>query len=192
MKSLRRNGSHGQAGTTLLEMMIAVTVLAIGLGGAMALVSMAIASNNRNKHDTTATMLSQMVMEQILAAGANASSTFTITDCQGNSFTIDPTGSSTGRGAPITASTGDINFASAISPSTGYNMNYTVCRAAGQTATYDVRWNIQTLSTASATVYTKQISVAARPLGAAGTGSSSLLYFAIPVTLRGVAGNYPN
>lgn len=176
---------------TLLELMIAVTVLAIGLGGTMALISTAISTNNRNKLDTTATTLSQTVLEQLLLQGANATSTFTITDCLGNNYTVDPNSSSTGRGAPLDSS-GNIDFTQSLNPTTGYNMNYIVCKANGNQVTFDIRWNITTLTSSGTTVYTKRITVAARPLGAASNGQYSRLLFAIPVNLTGIAGDYPN
>ena len=180
--------AHAQSGMTLLELMIAITVLALGLGGGMALISTAIVTNSRNKMDTTATTLSQMVLEQILGMGANASTTFTLTDCVGNNFTIDPSTSSTGRGAAIT-SIGDIDYTGSINPTTGYNMNYTVCKAAGQYAVYDVRWRITTLANTGTSIYRKQVVVASRPLGGASTGKYSQMYYSQPITLKGVAGD---
>ncbi len=186
---MKRNSiPRAESGMTLLELMIAITVLALGLGGGMALLSTSIATNNRNKMDTTATTLSQMVLEQILGLGANATSTFTLTDCVGNSFTIDPSTSSTGRGAAITSS-GDIDYTGAISPGTGYNMNYTVCKAAGQYNIYDVRWRITTLASTGTSIYRKQVVVASRPIGGASTGTYSQIYYAAPITLKGVAGD---
>jgi prepilin-type N-terminal cleavage/methylation domain-containing protein len=175
-------------GMTLLELMIAITVLALGLGGGMALLSTSIATNNRNKMDTTATTLSQMVLEQILAAGANATTTFTLTDCVGNVFTINPAGSSTGVGAAITSG-GDIDYTGAVSPSTGYNMNYTVCKAAGQYNIYDIRWRITILNNTGTSIYRKQVVAAARPIGGASTSTYSQIYYAAPITLKSVAGD---
>jgi prepilin-type N-terminal cleavage/methylation domain-containing protein len=179
---------RAQSGMTLLELMIAITVLAVGLGGGMALISTSIVTNNRNKMDTTATTLSQAVLEQILGMGANATTTFTLTDCVGNNFTIDPSTSSSGRGATITSS-GDIDYTGSISPTTGYNMNYTVCKAAGQYAVYDVRWRITTLASTGTSIYRKQVVIASRPLGGASTGKYSQMYYAQPITLKGVAGD---
>ena len=180
-----------QAGMTLIELMIAVTVLAIGLGGTMALIGTAILTNNRNKLDTTGTTISQTVMEEILQQGANATSTFTITDCLGNNYTIDPTSSTSGRGAPLNGN-GNIDFTQALNPTSGYNMNYIVCKANGNQATFDVRWNITTLTSSATAVYTKRITIAARPVNASANGQYAGLLFAIPVNLTGVAGDYPN
>ena len=52
-----------QGGFTLLELMIAVAVLAIGMLGAMIMMMMGMQSDSRNKTDTTATVLDQEVIE---------------------------------------------------------------------------------------------------------------------------------
>lgn len=187
-----------QRGMSLIELMMALFVLAVGLAGGMILVSTAIASNNRNKLDTTATLLSQMVLEKILTPGnANLPPLVggapgppphfvVVSDCTGAQFRIylDP-------GGPALAPSGDINFA-APPPAIGYNMNYTVCRAAGQTAVYDVRWNIRAVKFTPNSTYTKIVTVAARPTGAAANNSTQILFFGLPVTLRGMSGISPN
>jgi prepilin-type N-terminal cleavage/methylation domain-containing protein len=183
-----------QRGLSLIELMMALFVLAVGMAGGMILVSTAIASNNRNKLDTTATLLSQMVLEKILTPGnTNLPPTpalpphfVTVTDCTGNTFRIylDP-------GGPVLAATGEIDFTKPL-PAVGYNMNYTVCRAAGQFAVYDVRWNITTIKSTPNSIYTKAVTVAARPTGAGANNSTKILFFGLPITLRGVSGISPN
>src|SRR3954467_6580467 len=95
----KRTPSRGDEGLTMIELLVAMVVLAIGMAGAMILIASAITSNNRNKLDTTATVLSEMMLERISAAGVGASSTFTLTDCLGNNLTIDPRGTTAGQGA---------------------------------------------------------------------------------------------
>ena len=188
---------HRQRGLSLIELMMALFVLAVGLAGAMVLITTAIAGNNRNKLDTTATLLSQMVLEKILTSGNTNLPPLvgvppaqgppphfvTITDCTGANFFIylDP------GGPALNAATGEINFA-APPPAIGYNMNYTVCRAGGQTAVYDVRWNIAAVQGN----YMKAVTVAARPTGAAANRVTKILFFGLPITLRGVSGISPN
>ncbi len=190
-----------QRGLTLIELMMALFVLAVGLAGAMILVSTAIASNNRNKLDTTATLLSQMVLEKILTPGNTNLPPLvgvppvqgppphfvTVTDCTGATFPIwlDPGGPS-----PLTAS-GEIDF-TVPPPAVGYSMLYTVCRAAGQTAVYDVRWNIRAVKSSPNAIYTKMVTVAARPTGAATNNATKILFFGLPITLRGESGISPN
>jgi prepilin-type N-terminal cleavage/methylation domain-containing protein len=183
--------TSNQTGFSIIELMIAIVVLAVGLTATISLVIGAIAANNRNKMDTSATMLAQNVMEEILAANSNAipPPVFQVTDCNNTVFNINAAGAAgpAGLGATLTAA-GNINFAG--NAPAGYGMNYVVCKSTGTNVTYDVRWNIINLRTgANGEIYTKQVTIAARPIAAAnasGIGSGRL--YALPITLKGVAG----
>ena len=167
------------SGMTLIELLIALSIAAVGMTSIISLFVMAMANNSRSHRDTTATLLSQSVLEQILVAGTNSVATIGLTDCLGNNFTINTAGAtSPGAGAGLTSS-GDIDF-SQTAPGSNYSMTYTTCRANGQTATYDVRWNIMDMAVSGTTVYTRQVRVAAKPNGTTAANS-----FILPVTLRG-------
>ncbi len=84
-------------GTTLIELMIAMLVLAIGLGATTIMLTGAMASDNKSTKDMTATLLAQMVMEQISAQHVYANTTINITDCAGNSWTISTATGDVGR-----------------------------------------------------------------------------------------------
>lgn len=175
-----------ERGMTLLELMIAMLVLAIGLGGIMTLLATAIASDNRNNRDTTATLLAQMVTEQISAQHVYTNTPINIIDCAQNPWTIAtaPGAVGTGNGATLTAS-GTINFtqASAGLIASGYAMSYVDCSAAGGVqTTYDVRWNVMSVSTNTSS---RMITAAARPLSSNAKGLGGL-FFAIPVNLRSI------
>ena len=62
----------GQKGMTLIELMIATFVLAVGMLGSLSMIFLAIATNSRNKFDTTGTMIAQTVIEQINTLPTNA------------------------------------------------------------------------------------------------------------------------
>jgi prepilin-type N-terminal cleavage/methylation domain-containing protein len=177
---------------TLLELMIAMLILAIGLGGLTNVLVVAMATNNRNSKDTSATLLAQMVIEQISAQHPNSNSSISVTDCAGNTFTISTTGGASPNGAGatlVTTSTttgyGGIDETQAITGiPTGYAMEYVDCGGANNTGiptTYDVRWNVMTIDTN----YTRLVTASARPKSASTVGG---LRFALPVTLRAVAG----
>lgn len=208
-RASRANATRRQRGLTLIELMMAMFVLAIGLAGGMILVSTAIASNNRNKLDTTATLLSQMVLEKIITPGNNNMPPLvgvppvqgppphfvTVTDCTGATFRVylDPGGPALNAANPA-----DLDWTQPP-PAQGYNMNYTVCRAGGQTSVYDVRWNITAVKGSPAgcqanctVVYTKLVTVSARPTAAGRNTVQKVLFFGLPVTLRGVVGVLPN
>ena len=94
MKRIHTEAARYKAerGSTLIELMIAMLVLAIGLGGLTSLLSLAIASNNRNSKDTSASLLAQMVIEQITAQHPNSTAAISVTDCAGTVFNVASTG----------------------------------------------------------------------------------------------------
>lgn len=171
---------------SLVELMIAMLVLAIGLGGVTILLAGAMQSDNKNSRDMSATLVAQMVMEQISAQHVYSSATINITDCAGNSWTIAtaPGAVGTGNGATL-LSNGNIDFTQAYSTlfSNNYAMQYVDCSSSGGTQmTYEARWNVMSVSTNTST---RMITVGARilPSNAAKLGGAM---FAFPVTLRGI------
>lgn len=187
LRSTRGIAPH-QRGMSMLELMMAMTLLAIGMSGAMILLTTSIASNSRNKLDTTATSLSEMVLERIAATDINSTTPFTIYDCAGNALSVNPSGLPGGKGAAILTSgafIGNIDFSTAPSPSTGYSVNYVTCSIAGSKVAYNIRWNIDTQPSTASPV-TKRITVATRQVGIG--NNLQLLSFAPPVTLKTVVG----
>lgn len=173
---------------TIIELMIAVAILAIGMVGLTVLFSFAATSSNRNKLDTNSTLVAKMVMEQIAAQNPANSVDITLKDCAQNSFTVTTVGdtfANGGAGAPLDNNSssltyGGIDFSKAAVAN--YSMQYTDCQT-GQTTTYDIRWNIINVSPG----FTRLITVAARQNNV----SNKLLggpRFAMPVSLRTVSG----
>jgi type II secretory pathway pseudopilin PulG len=172
---------------SLIELMIAMVVLATGLGGITIMLTGSIASNNRNNRDTTATLLAQMVIEQISGQNLYSPQVISVIDCAGNPWTIAtiPGAVGTGNGANLKAN-GTIDFTQAYSSVTSnYAMQYVDCSTAGgiQT-TYDVRWNVMSVSTNTTT---RMITSAARPI-ASNVNQLGGMFFALPVNLRGIGG----
>src|SRR5579862_4593107 len=91
-----------QAGMTLIELMVAMVILTVGMGALTNLLVVAMATDNRNSKDTSATLLAQMVVEQISAQHPNSNATISITDCAGNSWTIATAGGASPNGAGAT------------------------------------------------------------------------------------------
>src|SRR3989442_7926773 len=87
----------GERGSLLIETLIAMIVLAIGLGGLFSLLAASMYTNDRSGADTRSTMLAEHVIEQIDSQSANSSTNLTITDCAGTPWTIFTAG--TGKGA---------------------------------------------------------------------------------------------
>lgn len=174
MKLVRKTScrNNGEAGISLIELMVAAFVIVVGFTGALALVLTAIASNNRNRMDSTATMLAQAVVENIssVIVGSGADS---LTDCAGNNWTIN-----TAIGG-ATLSGSQIDFTQS-SPPSNYYMNYVVCNVGSQT-TYDVRWNVQTVSS---NTYMITVGVKQR-----NSNTTANRFFALPVSLRSYVAN---
>ena len=174
----RRQRLGGQDGITMIELLIAGVVMVVGFLGLMVLILTAIATNNRNKMDTNATLAAQMVFEEI-RANISTGSAPPVTDCAGNSWAIGMGSATPGTSVGATLSGSDIDFSQ--STVTNYSMNYVICTANGTQSTYDVRWNIKTLTDG-----VSRVTVSAKPLAGPSNGSK---YFALPVTLRGIAGS---
>jgi type IV pilus assembly protein PilV len=183
----RRRPAGRQAGMGLIELMIAMFVLAVGLIGVLGMILAAMASNNRNQSDTGATFVAQFVIEQIGAAGA--ASSLTLTDCSGNVQTLTLTPSTTGAGATLytTVTAPDSSLVNTIdwtqlstAVTSGYQMNWDMCDANNIKQTFDVRWNVMDMST-TLSGQTKMITVGARPRAAQTT---EIRRFALPATLR--------
>ncbi|HKW26030.1 MAG TPA: prepilin-type N-terminal cleavage/methylation domain-containing protein [Terriglobales bacterium] len=173
------------AGMSMLELMIAMAVLAVGMTAVTALFHSAILTNNRAKSDTSATMLAQTVLEKIAAQPATQNATISVTDCGGTptTWTIATAGAAApGNGATVDANSGAIDFTQAYANvPANYKMLFAGCGAGGRQTTFDVRWNVLTVS-----ANTRLITVAARPLAA--TGGNRPTQFAPPITLRTIGG----
>jgi Tfp pilus assembly protein PilV len=181
-----------EIGTTLIELMIAMLILAVGLAGLMPLFLACVATNTRNSKDTTSTLLAQKVIEELTAQNTNSTVAVTLTDCVGNTWQIPSTqgaAAPAGQGAALVANAaspyyGGIDFTQSLANvPAGFSMQYVDCAANGQQTNYDVRWNVMTITANS----TRLITAAARRVGTNGQGGG--LYFAVPVNLRSIGGS---
>jgi hypothetical protein len=186
-------GQSAEGGISLIELVIAITVLAVGMAGLAVLFSTAIMNNSRSKGDTSGTMLTQTVLEQIAAQPAATvppPANLSLTDCNPAGAVAWPIATigaaSPGAGATINVNTGAIDFTQAYAAvPANYKMQFVSCGNNGRQVTYEVRWNIQTV-----TVNTRLITVSARPLAAANAANNrnQALLFAPPITLRTIGG----
>jgi len=194
-RMVRKARRNSQAGLSLIELMVAGAVMVVGAIGVMGMIAIAIASNNRNKIDSTKTMLAQAVIEQVNSTLVDVG-TANLSDCLGNSFTIDTASGGAklvGSGTHPNDTLGaDIDFSEA-SPPANYQMDYVVtspCSTTGQyVATYDVRWHVDQIGEAASTPTNSfLLTVAAKQKGVSPTGSLGGVYFSFPVNLRQVIG----
>jgi len=184
--------SRGQRGFTLIEVMIAGFILVIASVGVLAMISVAIGSNNRNKHDSTKTMLGGAIIEQVQSTLIGNGSA-TLSDCAGTSFDIsaDAGGAKlSGSGTHPNDTIGqDIDFTEA-SPPASYHMDYVItspCAVGGKyVATYDVRWHIDQIGAAAGTPTNSfLVTIGARMKG---TGSQNGVLFSPPINMRTLMG----
>ena len=174
-----RRGASQENGLTFIELLMAMTLLTIGLSAILGLIAVAMGSNNRNKKDTTAILLAQNVVELLANVPASVDNrTITLTDCAGTSWNI----TTAPGGAPLVSGTTNIDFTSAYTTD-GYSMRYTTCGPTGQMAVYDVRWNIDHPSGSS---FLKRVTVGARQ--SVGSENQSAILFALPVQIKTVIG----
>jgi type II secretory pathway pseudopilin PulG len=179
----------GERGSMLVELLISMTILAVGLGGIMILLVTAISTNGKASNDTTSTMVAEHVLEQISAQPANATALLQLTDCTGTAWNVNTTGSAQGagsagafggNGASLTAN-GIVDWSQNYGAIPGnYAMRYVACGAGGKQITYDVRWDVITM-----TAYSRMVVVSARPAGSPTVGG---LRYVMPAQLRTVAG----
>ena len=185
-----------ERGSFLIEALIAMVVLAIGLGGLFSLLMASLYTNNRSSKDTSSTMVAEHVLEQISAQPANSVTALSVTDCAGTAWTINTQahalgagsgGSFGGDGASLTSS-GEVDWSQAYSNvPPGYAMQYVDCGSGGSQIVYDVRWNLITMngSTATPSSFARMAIISARPSGSSANGG---LRFVMPANLRTIGG----
>ena len=181
----------GERGSLLIETLIAMIVLAIGLGGLFSLLAASMYTNDRSGADTRSTMLAEHVIEQIDSQSANSSTNLTITDCAGTAWTIFTAGTGKGAGSGGSYGGNGANITSAgiidwtqsyASVASNYKMQYVACGNGGRQTIYDVRWDVISFPSG----YTRMIFASARPLG---NQSIHDLRFITPANLRTIGGS---
>jgi len=173
----------------LLELLIAMVVLTIGLGGLLVLLMASMYTNSNARTDTTSTMLAEHVIEQISSQQANSITPLAVSDCAGGSWAVQTVGAAVGagnsgtnggNGATLTAN-GTIDWTQSYSSVPGgYAMRYIGCGANGSQAVYDVRWNVVSMGS-----YSRMILISARPTNSGAVGG---LRYIVPVNLRTIGG----
>jgi hypothetical protein len=174
--------------------MFAAFILIVGSLAMVGLVFRSIALNNRNKLESTQTMLSTSIAEQINSTiiGSGQSS---LVDCAGTTHTID---TQPAVGANLNGD--DIDFTENIAADATkdhYHMDYLLrspCNSSGKLqGLYDVRWRVDKIgrvtppSTTPSDTDTQSFMLT---IGSALKGrSQGNLFFAKPVTIRVMSGN---
>jgi prepilin-type N-terminal cleavage/methylation domain-containing protein len=167
--------SRRQGGFTMIELMIAMLVLAVGIVGSMALIIRAVGGDSWSKQLSNSTVLAQTVTERIMAVPSANNGIVTITDCANNVANVN-----TAPGGPAVTATGDLDFS--VAAIANYQMLYTNCDTNGHQAIYDVRWNVAAIPNSNGWV--KMLTVSAQ-LRSAGTNA---MVFAPVATVRTIVG----
>jgi type II secretory pathway pseudopilin PulG len=188
-QSYRSASKRRERGSFLVESLIAMVVLAVGLGGLSTLLIASLYTNHRSSQDTTSTMVAEHVLEQISAQPANSATALSVTDCAGTAWSISTQGHAVGTGsggsyggdgANLTSG-GVVDWAQAYANvPAGYGMQYVDCGSGGNRTVYDVRWNMITMSS-----YARMAIISARPSGSPANGG---LRFVMPANLRTIGG----
>jgi len=196
-KQLRKGGEA--SGFTLIEVLLAMVILAIGMAGLLPMILIAMNNNTATRQDSQAVLLAESVIDTIASRPASSDATFTMVDCRpagmggAQTFTAKSAVGGAALGSSSMYPAGTIDFGPAASTVTaGYQMTFFTCGDTQDTTTadntqvpFDVRWNV-----ATATDGIKVVTVSARRMGnvVAGSGIKNAL-FTHPVTLRTVVGN---
>jgi len=182
----QHNIRNPQAGVTMIETLLAALILVIGSVGMLSLIVDAIATNNRNRMDSTQTMLATSILEQIHST-FNGIGTSDLTDCAGTTWNIQTTIPNSGTAGAL-LSGANIDYGQTNPPS-GYYMNYVIstpCTSIGAVqGVYDVRWHLDWVGYPTVKTKSYLITVSAKLRGH-GEGNK---FFSFPVTLRFMAGS---
>lgn len=189
----------GESGFSLLELLVAMTVLTVGMLGSMVIILAGMQSNTRSKTDSSAVVLDQEILEKFATLKLYPAPGFvTIYDCALNAANANaheaslaqgasPTGAGatlyTAATAPTPANVGDIDWtqptpALATSAAQGYAMLYQACSG----DIYEVRWNIMQSPAPNGSTRISTLTVSSRQTAA--QGSKMGMLFAPPTTLR--------
>jgi hypothetical protein len=128
-----------EAGFSILELLIASVVLLTGILSVVELVPFALQSNANIRLDTSATVIAQRELDQILNQPIQSTS---FVDADGRTIDLgNPAQNNVIIGGPLITGTGTIDFSQAAVP--GYNYTYADPND-GTGATYEVRWAVIT------------------------------------------------
>lgn len=197
--SARRRARLGEGGFSLLELLVAMTVLTVGMLGSMIMILAGMQSNTRSKTDTTAVVLDQEILEKFATLKLYPKPGFvTIYDCNLTAGAVNAHNASLAQGpspagagatlytvatAPTPANVGDIDWTQptpvlATSAVQGYAMLYQACDG----DVYEVRWNIMQNPAPNGSSRISMLTVSSRQTAAQGSRIGML--FSPPTTLR--------
>jgi prepilin-type N-terminal cleavage/methylation domain-containing protein len=154
----------GNRGFALIEVLVATVILGVALVTVAQLVPVSMRLNAANRRDSTALVMAQRELDQMIGQPLSAAS---FTNAEGVSCNLgNPASPNTVVGNPVVVvkNRPTINFgATAVA---GYNFNYTDPNDASGTS-YEVRWAVITIASGG-NAYAKRFIVGARRRGGNG------------------------
>jgi Tfp pilus assembly protein PilV len=176
MRRKKRTSDREQRGFTLIEALLATIVMLVGLVAIAQLVPISLTINSGNRSDSTALVIEQRVLEQMLDQPLTVATCTApaCPDAQATSWNLGNVASArTIVGSPVTVVNNSpaIDFSAGQVP--GYSFNY-IDPEDPYGATYDVRWAVVTYVNGSV-VTGKRFLLSSRQVGGSG-------YF-LPLTL---------
>ena len=179
---MQKPGTNSQAGISMIEVLLAMIVLSMSSLGVIGLMWTAILTNNRNKVDSTQTMLAQSIVEQVNSTIIGSENS-ALTDCDDTTWDI----STTPGGAALSGA--NIDFTETTPPD-DYHMVYVLrapCQPDGDIqSAYDVRWHVEIVGASDGTpTNTYLVTVGAKRNGSSASG----IMDSAPINLRVMVGN---
>jgi prepilin-type N-terminal cleavage/methylation domain-containing protein len=156
-------GKIRQRGFTLVEVLVATIVLLTGVVAVAQLVPIAVTANNVSRRDSTALVIAQRELAQMLEQPLGGPISFT--DALGNNCNLgDPTTPSITQGSPVVviANRPTINFS--VTAQAGWSFTTPVDVEDPYGARYDVRW-AAIMDGNGTTASSRRIILSARLLG---------------------------
>jgi prepilin-type N-terminal cleavage/methylation domain-containing protein len=175
IRSPHNGKQRAQHGFTMIELMIAVSVLVVGVVAVAQLIPAAMLLNTRNRADSSSLVYAQREMDQFVNYALTTPAPYTFTDQQGNA-NLNLGGATVFNavvGNPVTTVAGHVAVDFSGAQVNGYGYYYTDQTDTSGT-TYDVRWAVINTG-AAGSVYSRRFILGVRKLGGNG--------FMAPVTL---------
>ena len=191
-----RGRLQGQSGMGIIELMIAMSVLLVGMLGSMVLLIAGMQADTRSRNDTSAVVLDQEILEKFATLkNYPKTGTASIYDCALTGANLhlaslaqagNPGAGAalyTATTAPTASQVGDVDWtqptpALATAAAAGYAMQYRTCN----NDLYEVRWNVMEVSP-NPSSRISLLTVSSRQVNS-GQGGRKGMLFAPPTTLR--------
>lgn len=154
---MRMTTKKRQAGFSLIELAIASAILLFGVAAVVQFVPKAMQSNLRNRYDSTAVVIAQRLLDQMMSQALNVATIPAGNSSFGQAINLGGAAGLVGNPVQTVGNRAQINFTAAAVAN--YNFTYIDPTDATQTP-YEIRWAVIS-SLNGTTVYSKRFIVGA-------------------------------